>query len=223
MDFSPRIALLALLLLVLPAAVTVLFLSRQAHRAVTAGAQPGGTLAGRLEPRGGAAPSASVEGADVEIAGVAIDGSSRVLARGTTDANGRFALAVEPYQGTYEVRVRGGVWQPSAVPASLLDSAGAEVLVPVHPGARLELGFARRSKSAVRGGDWTLDGEVGRSWFSAWGGSRFERSGSFTGPELVVEGLPPMRARIVVRLDGGDRTELVIDLAVGPNRHTVEF
>lgn len=229
MVLSPRIVLLALLLLVLPAAFTALFLSRHAHPAVQPDAQPGGVIAGRLVARdvATAGTGAATGGVDLEIAGVAADGSSSIVARGTTAADGSFEVQVPPFDGLYEVRVAPGDWQAVAWPVSLVAEPGAgtavPVEVPVHAAARLELAFARRSGPPVRGGEWTIDGEAGRSWLSAWGGRRVERSGSFAGPELAVEGLPPMRARVVVRLAGGGRTELVIDLRAGPNRHTVDL
>lgn len=226
MEFTPRLALLALLLLVLPAAVTVLFLARNAHPAVASGDQPGGVIEGRLVSRGAPAPGTALDGVALEIAGVPREGPASILARGTTGAQGRFALAVPPFAGHYEIRVAPGVWQPSTAPVSLLGDAAkggrTEAVVPVRAAARLELTFVRRSGTAVRGGRWTIAGEASRNWFSA-AGSSFESSGSFDGAELTIDGLPPMRARVLVRLDGGDRSELVVDLAVGPNRHTVEL
>lgn len=221
---SPRIALFALLLLVLPAAFTAVFLARNARPAVKAGPQPGGRIEGRLVPRDEPDSRASVEGVAIEVAGVSQDGSSTALVRGTTAPEGRFVLDLPPFVGHYEVRVLPGAWQASATPVSLLDAdRGDPVEVPVRAAARLELKFVRRFGAPVRGGDWSLDGEVGRSWFSAWSGRRFDLRGSFAGPELVVEGLPPVRAHVVVRIDGGERAELVVDLAAGPNRHTVEL
>ncbi len=223
MSLSPRLILVALVLLVLPAAVTALFLARQARWAVAPGAQPGGRITGRLAPIGGVAGDASLENLAVEIVGVARDGSTHTESSGLTNASGRFELEVQPLDGHYEARIEGGGWQTINVPISLVDGLGKELLIPVRPAARIELTFVRRSGVPVRGGEWSLDGEVGRSWFSAWSGRLFERRGTFTGPDLVVDGLSPMRAHVVIRLDGGDRTELVMDLVVGPNRHTVDL
>lgn len=224
MGLSPRIVLFALLLLVLPAAFTAVFLARHARPAVEAGAQPGGAIEGRLAPREAGPAGTRVDGVALEIAGVALDGTTQILARGTTTSGGHFVLEVPPIDGHYEIRVVPGPWHGPAAPVSLLDTErNAPLDVPVYAAARLELKFARRSGAPVRGGAWSLDGELGRSWFSSWSGRRFERDGTFAGPELVVEGLPPIRARVVVRLDGGDRAELVVDLAAGPNRHTVEL
>jgi hypothetical protein len=228
----------ALVLLVLPALVTALFLARQVRWAVAPGAQPGGNIAGRLAPIGVVPSGTTLEGVAVAIVGVphdgpdrpsevrgrtTADGPARTVAEGTTDAGGRFTLEVPPIDGHYEVRVFGGGWQSSVVPVTLLDGAGHETIVPVRPAARLELKFTRRSGAPVRGGEWTLEGTLNRSWFSAWTGAQFARDGRFSGPDIVVEGLPPIPMRAWIRLDGGERTELVIDLAVGTNRHTVEL
>jgi len=219
-QLTPRLVLLALVLLVLPALVTALFLARNAHPAVEAGAQPGGALEGRLEPRDPTG-AASIGGVELVVGGRGADGSLRELARGRSSEDGHFAIDVPPFDGRYEIRVVEGAWQSEVVPASLLGERGPCVL-PLRGASQLDLAFVRRSGTPVRGGRWTITGEASRSWFSA-SGATLERSGTFDGARLSLVGLPPMRARILVRLDGGDRTDLVIDLAIGPNRHTVEI
>ncbi len=248
MGISPRLLLVALGLLVLPALVTALFLARNAHWAVAPGAQPGGTIRGRLAPvddvptgaaiaevpPAGVVPAGVVPagvtlagvtlaGVSVEIVGVARDGHTRSHARGVTDAEGRFELPVEAVDGHYEVRVTGGGWQDAAVQATLIDADEREVLVHVRPAASLAITFTRRSGGLVRGGEWTLESERPRSWFSAFVGRTPARKGSFRDPKLVVEGLPPTRVHLHVLFDGGDRTEIVIDLAAGPNHSTIEL
>jgi hypothetical protein len=237
-NISPRLVVVALVLLVLPALVTALFLARQVRWAVAPGAQPGGTIAGRIAPVGAVPNGLALEGLAVVIVGVphdgpdrtselrgrtTADGPSRTVAEGTTDAGGRFTIAVPPIEGHYELRISGGGWQTSIVPVTLIDKADQETVVAVRPAARLELKFTRRSGEPVRGGEWTLEGTLNRSWFSAWTGAQFARDGRFSGPDFVVEGLPPIPMRAWIRLDGGDRTELVIDLVVGANRHAVEL
>ena len=50
-----------------------------------------------------------------------------------------------------------------------------------------------------------------------------ERNGKFTGTTLAIDGLPPLRATLNVDLGGGELVELVLDLQVGMNRHTIDL
>jgi hypothetical protein len=221
---SPRLVLLALLLLVVPAAVTALLLAGGGRRPVRDGAQPGGTLRGRLVAGAGSPDADALGGVRVEVVAIAPDGSALPLASASTDPDGRFALELPPALGHYEVRAGAGAWQPAAQPFSLLGGAlEGELVVPLLPAARLEVEFARTDGRAVRGGAWTLDGDPGGSWLSAWRRGRVSARGAFQGARLALDGLPPMRAQLVVRLDGGERVDLVLDLAPGPNRHAVSL
>lgn len=223
MGISPRLVLVAVSLLVLPALVTALFLARNAHWAVAPGAQPGGTIRGRLARVDDLPTGFTLAGVDVEIVGVARDGPTRTHARGVTDAEGRFELPVEALDGHYEIRVTGGGWQDAFAQATLIDADEREVLVHVRPAANLAITFTHPSGALVRGGEWTIEAERARSWFSAFAGRTPPRKGTFRGPDLVVEGLPPTRVYLHVLFDGGDRSELVLDLAVGQNSSTIEL
>jgi hypothetical protein len=57
----------------------------------------------------------------------------------------------------------------------------------------------------------------------SWIGTRIERRGKFSGSTLAIDGLPPLRATLAVDLGGGESVEIVLNLAVGENRHTVEL
>lgn len=228
-----RLVLLALLLLVVPAAVTALFLARHARPAVEPDAQPGGRVEGRLVARGAAAPIAAsaadggardaLAGATIVLLGVARDGALRELARATTGADGAFAFDAPALDGHYAARLEPGAWMEAVVPFSLAHGAPRAVVVPAHVAAELELEFECAAAGEVSGGAWTIEGQAARSWFSPWRGARFTRSGRLAGARLEVGGLPPVRVTVRVRFEGGDATELEIDLAPGRNRRTIRL
>lgn len=224
MSLSPRLFVVALLLLVVPAGVTALFLANQSRFLVSDGAQPGGMIGGRLVPGEGSPAGSVAGGVEVELAAVAPDRVARSLARTTSDADGRFLLEAPPVDGHYELRAGGGEWQRSVQPYSFLREPPAGGLtVTLRPAARLELEFARRSGLPVRGGEWHLVGETRSGWWSNWLVGPVERSGKFTGTTLRVDGLPPLRATLNIDLGGGELIELVLDLQVGMNRHTIDL
>lgn len=224
MSLSPRLFVVALLLLVVPAGVTALFLSKQVRSLVTAGAQPGGVIGGRLVPGDDSPPGLALSGVDVELLAVAPDHVVRSLARTTADAEGRFLLEAPAIEGHYELRAGGGDWQRSVQPFSFLRGAlEGGVTVRLLPAARLELSFARRSGLPVRGGEWLLHGENASGWLPIWSGARISRAGKFTGTTLAIDGLPPLRATVKVDLGGGEIVEVVMNLGVGPNRHVIEL
>ncbi|MBL8861012.1 MAG: hypothetical protein JNK02_03290 [Planctomycetes bacterium] len=215
-----RLAVLAFLLLVLPAAFTALFLARHARPAVEPAAQPGGRVVGRLVPVGSPGPLADVA---VELLGVARDGAERLLERGLTDDGGRCTFEAPPLDGHYVLSLPPGEWIPARVPFSLAAGTRGDVELPVRRAAVLELDFEQRSGLGLHGGTFTIRGEAGRSWFSPWRSTQYERSGEFEGASMRAPGLPPGRATITVRLAGGASTELVVDLAPGPNRGRIEL
>lgn len=224
MSLSPRLLVVALLLLVVPAGVTALFLSSQSRSAAADGAQPGGMIGGRLVPIAGSPADARLGGLDVELVAIAPDGVARTLVRAAADEDGRFLIEAPAIVGHYELRAGGGAWQPAAQPFSLLRGPpSGETTVHLRPAARLALSFVRRSGLAVRGGQWQLDGAAGSGWLPAFGGTRIERSGKFSGAAFEIDGLPPIRGRLRIDLGGGERVEIVLNLAVGENRHTVEL
>jgi len=223
-SLSPRLLVVALLLLVVPAGVTALFLSKQARFLVTDGAQPGGVIGGRLAAVAGSPPTLSFDGVEVELLAVAPDDVARTLARTTADAEGRFLIEAAAIDGHYELRAGGDAWQRSVQPFTLLRGHPQDgTTVHMRPAARLVLEFVKRSGLAVRGGEWQLEGEGNSGWVSAWIGARIERRGKFSGTTLEIGGLPPLNARVTVDLGGGESVEIVLNLAVGENRHTVEL
>lgn len=222
MSLSPRLLVVALLLLAVPAGVTALFLTNQARFQVTDGAQPGGVIGGRLVPIAGSPSGLFLDGIEVELAAVATDGVARTLARTETDVDGRFLIEAPAIDGHYELRAGGREWQRSVQPFSLLRGpAAGGVSVHLRPAARLELTFARGSGLPVRGGEWQLEGENRSGWWSNWLGERIERRGKFTGTALEIDGLPTLRVRVNIDLGGGELVEIVLDLGVGLNRHTI--
>ncbi len=224
MSLSPRLLVVALLLLVVPAGVTALFLSKQARSLVADGAQPGGMIGGRLVPGEGSPPGSVTSGVEVELVAVAPDRVARSLARTTADPEGRFLLEAPAIEGHYELRAGGGEWQRSVQPFSFLREPPASgVTMHLRPAARLELDFARCSGLPVRGGEWQLEGENRSGWWSNLLGGRIERRGKFTGTSLVIDGLPPLRATVRVDLGGGELFEIVMNLDVGMNRHVIEL
>jgi hypothetical protein len=222
-SLSPRLFLVALLLLVVPAGVTALFLANQSRLLVMDGAQPGGMIAGRLVPGEGSAPGSVTGGVEIELVAVAPDRSVQSLVRTTSDSEGRFLLEAAPIEGHYELRAGSGEWQRSALAYSFLrEPPPGGLTLTLRPAAQLELEFARRSGLAVRGGEWHLVGEIRSGWWSSLLAGPLDLRGKFSGTTLRIDGLPPLRATLNVDLGGGELIELVLDLKVGPNRHTID-
>ncbi len=221
MSVSPRLAILALLLLVVPALVTGLFLANTLRLGVRDGAQPGGVVRGRLVPFTAAPDEVRLGGLAVDLVGIGTEGAATLLATAATGDDGRFEIAAPAIEGHYELRAGGGAWQRGIQPLSLIGGAPDEVTFALLPAARIEVAIERRDGRPVRGGEWTLEVEAQSRWFSPWIPAQTPRRGTFEGSEFTVDGLPEARVLVLVRLDTGERVELLLDLAAGVSRHTV--
>lgn len=219
MGVPPRLALLALALLLLPALVTGLFLASRGAGAVEDGAQPGGRVRGVL--LASATHGASVAGVEVELRAVSPDGRAVPLATGRADADGRFEIQAVPCLGHYELQAGGVEWVRTARALSLRSDPG-EVELELEPAARLRVAFRRGAGPPVSAVAWRLVQGARGSWFSRRR-PEVALAGRVSGPELVVEGLAPGRARLEARLDRGEVVELVLDLRAAWNEHRIDL
>lgn len=219
-----KVILLIVLLFGAPALVTTALLTTDFGGAVADGTQPGGVVRGVVvEPEG-----RGVGGLEVELATVSSAGQRTSGPKGTTAPDGGFELRAPPGEGHYEVRTGGGDWQRAVQPYSFVDSNGKPIetkpeRIVLRPGCRLELEFARADGHAAGEGDYTLQGEFGSGLFFGLVKPQMKASGAIKEGQLVLAGLPPMKADIFVRLSTGETVELTLVLVPGMNRKRIQI
>lgn len=189
-----------------------------------AGEQPGGGIEGLVQAEDGT----PLAGERVELLLVRGGGERASHAAVLTDQLGRFAFEVPPLRGRYEIVAGGGTWQPARQPFSFVDRAGERAaprpaVLELVPGCRLELTFARADGGAAEEGEYDLRGELGEGYFFGLVRTELRRSGTFSAGELVLDGLPPMKAELAVRLSSGARIDLALELVPGENAKRIEY
>lgn len=214
MNTRLRVALLVALFFGVPALLTLTLITSDFAQEAKHGLQPGGAIRGRLVgPEH--APAAGVE---VELfldptRGTAGPCQPRVCTR--SDAQGAFELVAPPLDGRYTVVAGGGTWQHAARAFSFVGSdPRAECELELVPGCALEIRFVRRDGSPAGEGSFDLDGKAGGFRFG-FGRPPVREQGRIAAGVLRVDGLPPLKAHVLVRFDSGESLELELELAAG--------
>ena len=219
-----KIALLVALLFGAPALVTAALLATDFGSAVADAPQPGGRVQGELVDSSGR----PVPGIAVALVSVSSSGARAEQSRTKSATDGAFEMRAEATEGHYEIRTGGGDWQNSARAYSFVDSNG-KILPPkplrieLKPGCRLELRFSRADGRAPGDGEFTLQGEYGDGLFFGLVRPRLRLSGVVKDGRLVLDGLPPMRAEVFVKMSSGETVELTLDLASGTNTKAIKI
>jgi len=219
-----KIFLLVALLFGLPALVTLGMLTSRTKSELVDGAQPGGIVKGRV-----ARPN-SKPGNDVEVIASKVVGNSigDELARVRTDADGAFTITLPPHEGRYVLRFTGLALQDSLVEFGWLARDGKkleppELAVEMHAGCRLEIEVVGADKKPAGGGAYDLSGTTNAGLLGGFAQGRVTRSGVFEKGTFSVDGLPPMSARLQVRLNSGERVDSVLELVEGTSTHKIEL
>ena len=226
---ASKLKLLLLVVLLFGAPALVVFSLVEAeigsipHGAIDA-AQPGGRIEGALvDPDG-----APIADENVRLVLVRDPQGPVEAATARTGRDGRFAFDAPALVGHYDLVAGGGTWQRLRQPHSFVDRAGraiepAPVEMRLERGCELALTFARRDGHPADDGAYDLDGELGRGFFFGLVRPALRQSGSIAAGELAIGGLPPMRARLVARMAGGERIELALELVPGLNQKRIEY
>lgn len=214
MNTRLRVALLVALFFGVPALLTLALITSDYAQEARHGLQPGGQLRGRLVgPE--RAPAAGVE---VELfldptRGTA--GPCQPRVRASSDAQGLFTLNAPPVDGRYTVVAGGGVWQHAARAYSFVGrEPPPECELELVPGCQLEIRFVRRDGAPAGDGSFDLDGRAGGFRFGL-GRASVSEQGKLTAGVLRVEGLPPLKAHVLVNFDSGERLEFELELQAG--------
>ncbi len=219
-----KVLLLVGLLFVLPALVTLVLLTSNAKIEFVDGAQPGGVVAGRVA-RSDGSPCADVDVVALKVTGNLIGDE---LARTRTDAGGAFEVTLPPLQGRYVLRFSGTALQEALVEHGWIGQGNAAITPPplaveMRAGCRLEVEIVGPDKAPAGSGKFEISGATGGGLLSGFAQAHLSRSGSVEGGKFTVDGLPPMSARLHVRLDSGERVDSVLDLTEGSVRHRIEL
>lgn len=222
---GPRLVLVLLLLLVvgLPAAIGTAWLRDEVPGSVASGAQPGGTLRGRVLDE----DERPLPGRRVEALLVAA-GDQEPGPTTTTDADGRFTLELPPFRGHYVVRAGGGEEQRAARPVSFLGPVGEplppdELVLRLRPGATLDLAIERADGSPAGGGRWVLEASFGEGVLFGCVPYGLRQEGRVEEGRVRIDGLPPLRGTLSAVLDSGETLELDLRLRAGPNARTIRL
>lgn len=224
-----RLKLVLLVLLLFGAPALVVFSLFDARRqALVApeidGEQPGGGIEGLVRSEDGV----GLAGERVELLLVPEDGERVSAAVTRSDQLGRFLFDAPPLRGHYELVAGGGTWQTARQPFSFVDRAGERaaprpLVLELVPGCRLELRFARADGGPAQEGEYTLRGELGERYFFGLVRTELRRTGKFSAGELVLDGLPPMKAELDVRLSSGAQIDLALELVPGESAKRIEY
>jgi hypothetical protein len=217
--------LLILLVFGAPTVVSISLVTQEIGGEATFGAQPGGSVQGRVVDEDGR----PLAGQPVELVLVSPDRVRSPGPRTTTGADGRFALDAPALEGSYLVVGGGtGTWQHDVHGLSFLDRRG-ETIEPgpleleLLPGATLELSFRDAAGTPAGDGRYEIDGKERRGLLFGLVPYGLRREGAVKAGVLRLEGLPPMRARVSVALDDGRSVDLELDVEPGANASTVEL
>jgi hypothetical protein len=219
-----KIFLLVALLFGLPALVTLGLLTSRTKSELVDGAQPGGVVKGRVARPNGKA------GSEVDVIAAKVVGNSigDELARVRTDAEGAFEIKLPPHEGRYVLRFTGQALQEALVEFGWIARGGKrieppELAVEMHAGCRLEIEIVGADKRPAGGGKYELSGSTNAGLLGGFAQGRVSRSGAFEKGAFSVDGLPPMSARLQVRLDSGERVDSVLELVEGTSTHKIEL
>jgi hypothetical protein len=222
MNHRLRLALIVVVFFGVPALLTLGLIHSDRAQEAQRGLQSGGTIRGRvLGPDG--------EG----LAGVALallldpstgEAPEAIEARATSGPDGRFELQATGLDGRYTVVAGGGIWRHAARAFSFIGrSPDEEFTLRVEPGCELEVQVARSDGGAAGAGSFVLEGRPQAGWFSVFGEPELRREGRLEDGRVRVDALPPMHARLFVRLETGESIELELDLEPGRTQRDVRL
>jgi len=197
--------ILTLALLALPMLVVSQLLTMRSAGEVISGSQPGGVLEGRvLDPNGEA-----LEGHEVILMLVPIEGEPTQAATALTDSAGEFSFQAPPLEGKYRVLAGGGLLRRTFSDITMVNDEGRAlssepVDLDLDPGAVLRIVIEREDGRTVTGGTLRLQGTTtGEGLFDLLAyGIRLEQE--FEGNTCEVGGLPPMDGDLTIQLRSGD-------------------
>lgn len=203
-----------LLLVLLPAVVTAVLLQWGGGGRVARGAQPGGVVRGVLKDPSGAPLAGEPV---VALAVSPLGATSELSGSATSDLAGRWALELPPLDGGYLLRLGGRSAVALEQAVSLIGREPGEepreLELVLQRGATLVVELPRELR-----GRWLVEGQPAGGAFGLFAGSPWRKEGEFEGRAFRVEGAPPMDARILVRVEGGERWEWTLRLAAGDNQ-----
>lgn len=219
------LVMLLLVVLGLPLMVMGQLIQSRGMGPATRGMQPGGQIGGVLlneDER----PLADVT---VEIFLVGEQVSAEPATRTTTSGDGSYLASVPKVEGCYLIKVGGGNWRLETREYSFLDVSGdaIEETIPVnfelHAGCTLLASILRTPGRPVHGGKAELQGTWRPSSLLNLVPLRVVRRETFTGGELRIDGLPPLKGTVRVEFGEGDELEFAVDLAEEGDTQRLEF
>jgi len=213
--------LLTLALLSLPMLVVSQLMTMRSTGEVVSGSQPGGLLEGRVrDPEG-----EPLEGHEVILMLLPIQGEPMQSATALTDADGGFSFQAPPLEGKYRLIAGGGLLRSTFSDITMVDDEGSALtLEPVdldlQPGAVLRIVIEREDGRPVTGGTLILQGTTtGEGLFDLVSYViRLEQD--FEGDTCEVGGLPPMEGHLTVQLRSGDVVGDEVTLPAGTTTRT---
>ena len=211
--------LLTLALLALPILVVSQLVGGTGE--VVSGSQPGGLLEGRVrDPEG-----EPLEGHEVILMLVPIDGEPTRQAAVDTDAAGHFSFQASPVEGKYRLVAGGGLLRRFFTEITMVDAEGRAltldpVVLDLEPGAVLRIVLERDDGRPVTGGTLVLEGTTtGEGLFNLLT-YRIRLEREFEGGSCEVDGLPPLKGDLTIRLHSGDVVGDVVRLPAGITTRT---
>lgn len=216
--------LLTLALLALPMLVVSQLMTMRGSGEVVSGSQPGGLLEGRVrDPEG-----EPLEGHEVILMLLPMEGEATQEGTVLTDTEGGFSFQVPPLEGKYRVIAGGGLLRRTFVDITMVDDEGdlltlEPVDLDLEPGAVLRIVIEREDGRPVTGGTLILQGTTkGEGLFSLLS-YRIRLEQEFEGDTCEVGGLPPMEGDLTVSLRSGDVVGDEIKLPAGTTTLTYRF
>lgn len=222
-----RMLLVLLLLVVLGLPLTVIGQLAQSRGLgpVSRGSQPGGTIKGEVVD----AKAQPIAGVPVEVYLVESKVLEESKTRTITSADGSFEAVVPSVQGCYLVKIGGGAWQLDTAEYSFLDSSGEpleearDLRFEARPGCTLVVRIERNPGKPVKGGRAELRGTWRPSRLLSLVPLQVIRREKFSGGDLLLDGLPPLKGVVHVQLDSGDELEFEVNLAEAGDQQEHKF
>lgn len=208
--------ILAVVMLTLPLFMALHSATENARPATQRGDQPGGLIRGRvLDHLGQPLASHRVQ---LLVMAPGVKGQQEV----ETDLAGAFVFEAPPASNAiYRLQAGGGIWIRSVRELGFLTAAGEAIPGGLEQDLQLTLGavlvieLEGQNRKPVGHADVHIRGEWQEKGLFRFAPRTLEQSHSLEGSPLRLEGLPPMKGRVTITLDGGRVISFDIQLPEG--------
>lgn len=220
---NPRLLLLVLFLVGVPAVVTLVLLGEGSPAEAASASQPGGTVSGTVRD----ADQRPLWDARVEAWTIDRAGDARRVTETRADHEGVYRVELPAVDGRYELRFEASDQVELRLPFAFSGPGEGprtvdRVDVEMRPGASLAVEIHRVGARGAASGRWELASTPTSGWFGGLSGPPVQRSGRFERGAFTVDHLPPAAVHLFVQLDTGETIEAELQLTRGPNRHAVD-